>query len=150
MALLLRRLRHHFSRKTTSHPVPASRIDPHSPLLPPALCQRRFDIRTSERSDVLTFCSHSQLSRVFGRRGGEQSGRQLVMVPGGRLSCRNLPARLSIPLFNSSTTHRRVSRGTLFNPLIPRDGTRVKKHLSPAKATGAAGERSGERNESRN
>lgn len=87
MALLLRQLRHHFSRETTSHPaaVPASRIDPDGPLLPPALCQRRFDIRTSERSTVLTFCSHSQLSRVFGRRGGERSGRQLVMMPVGDL-----------------------------------------------------------------
>lgn len=46
--------------------------------------------------------------------------------------------------------HRRVSRGTLLNPLISRDGTRVKKHLSPAKATGTAGECSGECNKSRN
>lgn len=87
MALLLRRLRHRFSREASSHPapVPASRIDPDGALLPPALCQRRFDIRTSERSTVLTFCSHFQLSRVFGRRGGEQSRRQLVMMPVGEL-----------------------------------------------------------------
>lgn len=93
VALLLRRLRHHFSRETSSHPapVPASRIDPDGPLLPPALRQRRFDIRTSERSTVLTFCSHSQLSRVFGRRGGEQSGRQLVKMPMG-----NLPSGLGV------------------------------------------------------
>lgn len=62
-----------------------SRIDPRRPLLPPALCQRGFDIRTSERSTVLTFCSRSQLSRVFGRRGGEQSGRWLVMMAVGEL-----------------------------------------------------------------
>lgn len=76
MALLLRQLRHRFSQQPTSHPapVPAGRIDPDGSLLPPAPCRRRFDVRTSERNIVLTFCSHSQLSRAFREaRGGSKA-----------------------------------------------------------------------------
>lgn len=77
MALLLRRLRHHFSQQSTLHPapIPAGHINPAGSLLPPALCWHHFDFRTSERNAVLTFCSHSQLSHAFqeARRGAKQA-----------------------------------------------------------------------------
>lgn len=67
MALLLRWLRHCFSQQLTSHPtpVPTGHIDPDGSLLPPAPCRHYFDIWTSERNVVLTFCSYSQLSHAF-------------------------------------------------------------------------------------
>lgn len=50
---------------------------------------------------------------------------------GGTSSCRNLPARLSIPHHNRSMMHCHVSRGTLLNLLISCNRTGVKKHLFP-------------------
>lgn len=80
MALLLRQLRHCSSQWLISHPapVPASHIDPAGSLLPPAPCWHRFDIWTSERNVVLTFCSHSQLSHAFQEaRRGSKAGSSL-------------------------------------------------------------------------
>lgn len=78
-----------FSQQLTLHPtpIPAGHIDPAGSLLPLAPCQHRFDIWTSEGNLVLTFCSHSQLSLAFWetKQEGEQSGRQLLMVPVGGL-----------------------------------------------------------------
>lgn len=77
MALLLCWLRHGFSQQLPSHPtpVPAGHIDPDGSLLLPAPCQHHFGIWTSERHVVLTFCSHSQLSRAFqeARRGAKRA-----------------------------------------------------------------------------
>lgn len=71
-------------------------------------------------------------------------------MPGRQTLLQKPPAQLSIPPFNRSAMHRRISRGTLLNPLISRDGTRVKKHLSPPEPPGQRASVLGECNKSRN
>lgn len=62
---------------------------------------------------------------------GSLQGAMSVQCQGGRCSCRNAPAQLSIPHLNRSMMHCRVSRGMLLNLLISCNCTHVKKHLFP-------------------